>query len=316
MSPPTRELSVVVPLLNESESLAGLCDGLRKKLDGKIDYEIVFVDDGSRDNSWKVITDLYHEYDNIKAVSFRSNRGKSYSLAAGFIEASGKIIVTMDADLQDEPADILRMVDKINEGYDVVAGWKHRKASLFRLILTKIFNFSVRATTGIKLHDFNCSLKVYRSEVVRNIKLYGELHRFLPVLASWQGFRVTEIKVANYERRYGRSKYGLARIWRGFFDLASIVFIVRYGKKPLHVFGGLGMLFFTIGFIVDLYMTMLRFQGEKIGDRPLFMLGTLMIVLGVQFFTMGLLGESINYSFSDSRESRNFYREVLKHDDQ
>lgn len=222
----------------------------------------------------------------------------------------------MDADLQDEPADILRMVDKINEGYDVVAGWKHRKASLFRLILTKIFNFSVRATTGIKLHDFNCSLKVYRSEVVRNIKLYGELHRFLPVLASWQGFRVTEIKVANYERRYGRSKYGLARIWRGFFDLASIVFIVRYGKKPLHVFGGLGMLFFTIGFIVDLYMTMLRFQGEKIGDRPLFMLGTLMIVLGVQFFTMGLLGESINYSFSDSRESRNFYREVLKHDDQ
>jgi len=305
-------ISIVVPLYNEEGSLKELYQNIKNNLAETLRYEIIFIDDGSTDNSWSIIQELFEQNNNIKGVTLRNNNGKSVALAAGFLEAEGEIIATMDADLQDNPRDIIKLLDKLEQGYDVVSGWKERKASLIRLFLTKIFNFSVALTTGIKLHDFNCSLKIYKKEVISEIKVYGELHRFLPVLAHWRGFKVSEEKIENFERKYGKSKYGLERIWRGFFDLASILFIVKYSKKPLHFFGLLGLLLFLIGLIIDIYLAFLHFAGEKIGDRPLLMLGTLMIILGIQFFSLGLLGESLSYNSHKNQLEQLPIKKVLK----
>lgn len=305
-------ISIVVPLYNEEESLKELSQNIKNKLADTLHYEIIFVDDGSTDKSWSIIQELFEQNDNIKGVALRNNNGKSVALAAGFMAADGEVIATMDADMQDNPSDIIKLLDKLEQGYDVISGWKHRKASLLRLLLTKTFNFSVAITTGIKLHDFNCSLKIYRKEVIQEIKVYGELHRFLPVLAFWRGFKVTEERIENYERKYGKSKYGLERIWRGFFDLASILFIVKYSKKPLHFFGLIGLLLFLVGLIIDIYLTFMHFAGEKIGDRPLLMLGTLMIILGIQFFSLGLLGESLSYNLHKNQMEQLPIRKILK----
>jgi len=289
-------VSLVVPGLNEAQSLPELAARIHEALAGHCTYEIIFVDDGSTDDSWDVISRLHRESPLVKGIQLRKNFGKATALTAGFKKALGEIIVTMDADLQDDPADLPAFIAKIEEGLDVVVGWKvKRRDPANRLVLTRIFNGTVRISTGVKLHDMNCGFKAYRQEVIKTIPVYGDLFRFIPALAAWQGFRVGEVPIKHHARQYGKSRYGLERILRGFFDLLSILFLTKYSKKPMHLFGLLGLVFATLGFGINAYLTVLWFLGHKIGDRPLLLLGVLMIILGIQFFSMGFLGEFLTY---------------------
>ncbi len=289
-------VSIVVPGLNEAESLPELAKGIQEALDGKESYEIVFVDDGSTDDSWKVMQKLVEADPRVRAVRLRKNFGKAMGLSAGFSRVRGDVVIMMDADLQDDPAELPKFIEKIDEGFDVVVGWKLKRLDpANRLILTRIFNGTVRLVTGVKLHDMNCGFKAYRREVVRTIPIYGDLFRFIPVFAAWEGFRVTEVGVHHHPRKHGTSRYGLERIMRGFFDLLSIAFLTRYSKRPMHLFGAIGLVMGFAGLAVNLYLTVLWFQGHKIGDRPLLLLGSVLIVLGLQFFSMGFIGEYLTY---------------------
>jgi glycosyltransferase involved in cell wall biosynthesis len=290
------EISVIVPGLNEADSLTELATRIRQSLEGQRDYEILFVDDGSSDNSWEVITALSRADARIKGVRLRKNFGKAMALSAGFQRSRGSILITMDADLQDDPADLPAFIAKIEDGTDVVVGWKvQRLDPSNRLILSRIFNGTVRKATGVKLHDMNCGFKAYRREVIRSIPVYGDLFRFIPAFAAWEGFRVAEVPVKHHARKYGASRYGLERILRGFFDLISVMFLTRYQRKPMHLFGLIGLFVGSIGFLTELYLTFLWFRGHKIGDRPLLLLGALEILVGIQFFSMGLIGEFLTY---------------------
>lgn len=292
----TPRVSLVVPGLNEAESLAELARRVKEALEGKVAYELIFVDDGSTDDSWKVICGLHAASPLVKGIRLRKNFGKATALTAGFRKATGEILVTMDADLQDDPADLPAFLAKIEEGLDVVVGWKvQRLDPTNRLVLSRIFNGTVRAVTGVKLHDMNCGFKAYRREVIQAIPIYGDLFRFIPALAAWQGFRVTEVPVKHHPRKYGSSRYGLERILRGFFDLLSVMFLTRYSKKPMHLFGLMGLVFTALGIFVNIYLTALWFMGQKIGDRPLLLLGVLMIILGIQFFSMGFIAEFLTF---------------------
>ncbi|APR83188.1 Glycosyltransferase [Minicystis rosea] len=290
------EISIIVPGLNEAESLGELAARIRQSLEGQRTFEVIFVDDGSTDNSWEVISTLSREDARVKGVRLRKNFGKAMALSAGFQRARGEIIVTLDADLQDDPADLHAFIAKIEEGMDVVVGWKvQRLDPSNRLILSRIFNATVRKATGVKLHDMNCGFKAYRREVIRSIPVYGDLFRFIPAFAAWEGFRVAEVPVKHHARKYGHSRYGLERILRGFFDLLSVMFLTRYQRKPMHLFGLIGLVLGGIGFITELYLTVLWFRGHKIGDRPLLLLGALEILAGIQFFSMGFIGEFLTY---------------------
>lgn len=290
------EVSIVIPGLNEAESLGELAARVRESLDGQRTYEIIFVDDGSTDNSWEVISELGREDPRVKGVRLRKNFGKAMALSAGFERARGDIIVTLDADLQDDPADLPAFLEQIEGGMDVVVGWKvHRLDPSNRLVLSRIFNATVRKATGVKLHDMNCGFKAYRREVIRTIPVYGDLFRFIPAFAAWEGFRVTEVPVKHHARKYGRSRYGLERILRGFFDLLSVMFLTRYQRKPMHLFGLVGLLLGALGFFIETYLTVQWFRGHKIGDRPLLLLGALLIIAGIQFFSMGFIGEFLTY---------------------
>ncbi len=290
------EVSIVIPGLNEGESLAELARRVRESVDGLRRYEIIFVDDGSTDDSWAVIEGLHREDARVKGVRLRKNFGKAMALSAGFQRARGDIVITMDADLQDDPADVPAFIEKIEEGLDVVVGWKvERLDPTNRLVLSRIFNGTVRRATGVKLHDMNCGFKAYRREVIRTIPVYGDLFRFIPAFAAWEGFRVAEVPVKHHARKFGRSRYGLERILRGFFDLLSVVFLTRYQRKPMHLFGLVGLVLFGVGFLTELYLTVLWFRGHKIGDRPLLLLGALEIIAGIQFFSMGFIGEFLTY---------------------
>lgn len=289
-------VSLVVPGLNEADSLPELARRVHKAIGDQVAYELIFVDDGSTDNSWKIIGELNAENPRVKGIRLRKNFGKATALTAGFRKARGEILVMMDADLQDDPADLPAFIAKIEEGLDVVVGWKvNRLDPANRLVLSRIFNGTVRMVTGVKLHDMNCGFKAYRQEVIRSIPIYGDLFRFIPALAASQGFRVTEIPVTHHPRRYGSSRYGLERILRGFFDLLSVLFLTRYSKKPMHLFGLMGLVFAAIGFAINAYLTVLWFLGHRIGDRPLLLLGVLMIILGIQFFSMGFIGEFLTF---------------------
>jgi glycosyltransferase involved in cell wall biosynthesis len=293
-------ISLVIPLLNEEESILRLHQKITEVLKRNNYYfEIIYVDDGSTDDSFKKIKDLKnHSEDKIKIIQFRRNFGKAAALSAGFKEAEGDLIITMDADLQDEPEEIPKMINKINEGYDLVSGWKQdRKDPKIKLLSSKIFNFTVSSLTGIKLHDFNCGFKIYRQEVIKNINVYGELHRFLPVLAHQKGFKVGEVKVKHNSRQHGISKYGrsgLKRIKNYILDTINIFLITKYSKKPLHFFGNVGLLFIFLGFIIESYLTYLRLTTGSIQNHtPLLMLGILLIIIGTQLISLGLLGEII-----------------------
>jgi glycosyltransferase involved in cell wall biosynthesis len=289
-------ISLVIPGINESESLGELAAGIAQSLDGKHTYEIIFVDDGSTDDSWKVISDLHAKDARIRGYRLRKNFGKAMALAVGFENARGEIIITMDADLQDDPADLHAFLARIDEGSDVVVGWKvERLDPTNRLVLSRIFNGTVRRATGVKLHDMNCGFKAYRREVLRTIPLYGDLFRFIPAFAAWQGFLVAEVPIKHHVRKYGTSRYGLERILRGFFDLLSVIFLTRYSKKPMHLFGLIGLILTTLGFLTEGYLTVLWFLGHTIHDRPLLLLGALEIILGIQFFSTGLIGEFLTY---------------------
>jgi dolichol-phosphate mannosyltransferase len=295
------DVTVVIPLHNEEPSLASLYGELRASLDPTgATWEALFVDDGSTDGSFAALTALHAEHANVRVARLRRNFGKSAALAVGFEHARGKTVITLDSDGQDDPAEIPRLLAKLREGFDIVSGWKgDRKDPLSRRLPSRIFNTAVSRCSGLRLHDFNCGLKAYRSEVVKQLRLYGELHRFVPVLAYQRGFRVGELRVNHRPRLHGRSRFGLERYLRGAFDLATVCFIGRYRQRPLHLFGGLGLLlsFLGLGFLA--YLTVLKFAGHAIGQRPLLTLGVLFVVVGMQFFSLGLVSELITRQSED-----------------
>ena len=299
------DISVVIPLYNEAESLPELEEAISNALKDKFSYEVVFVDDGSSDNSWTVIQKLKEKGDYIKGISFRHNYGKSTALQAGFTAAKGEFVVTMDADLQDDPDEIPEMIQMLKDGYDLVSGWKkERHDPISKTVPSKFFNFVTRISAGIKLHDFNCGLKAYKSDVVKSIYLYGELHRYVPMLAKRAGFgRITEKVVKHHPRKYGKTKFGLSRFINGFLDLVTILFVQKYLQKPMHFFGTIGMTLLGIGGLINIYLAYLRLVLNKgIGDRPLLFLGILLMVLGVQFFSTGLIGELINKNHVENQK--------------
>lgn len=299
-------ISVVVPLLNEEHSLETLYEEIAAALEPLDEpFEVVFVDDGSTDGSMDVLTRLNAETTNVVAVHLRRNFGKAAALQAGFLEASGDVVVTIDADLQDDPAEIPRLLAKLDEGFDLVSGWKAQRNDPFpRRLFSRWFNWATAVVSGVRLHDVNCGLKAYRAEVLQGMRLYGELHRFIPILASYRGFRVAEIPVNHRPREHGSSRYGPERYMRGFFDLLSVTFMGRYRHRPLHLFGGVGLLMGAVGFIILLYLTMLWFWGHGIGQRPLLTLGVLLLVVGIQFVSLGLLSELVTSQHEERLDER------------
>lgn len=290
------EISVVVPLLNEEKSIRELSVALGKALTD-YSFELIFVDDGSTDSSWEIIEELSESNYNIKGIRLRRNYGKSDALQAGFEEVRGHYVVTMDADLQDDPAEIPAMVAMLKEGSELVSGWKKvRHDPISKTVPSRFFNAVTRWTTGIHLHDFNCGLKAYRREVIENIYLYGELHRYVPLLAKWKGFsHITEKEVKHHPRKYGRTKFGISRFLHGFLDLVTLLFVNRYMQRPMHFFGTIGVLLLIVGGLISGWLAYLKiFFGEPLGNRPLLFLGILLIVVGVQSFSIGFLGEMLN----------------------
>ena len=303
------DISIIVPVFNEEESLPHLLEWIGKVLDEKYSYEVIMVDDGSTDASWNVIKQLSVDHSQAKGISFRRNYGKSAALFVGFKEAQGRVVVTMDADLQDSPDEVPELYRMITEdGYDLVSGWKKKRHDpLGKRLPSKLFNRTVRSISGIKLHDFNCGLKAYKNEVVKNIEVYGEMHRYIPLLAKWAGFRnVGEKVVQHYPRKYGTSKFGWERLINGFLDVLSITFVGKFGKRPMHFFGSIGLLFSMAGFGMLLYLTIIKiFRNIAfISDRPLFYFGILLLIIGSQLFLTGFLAELI----VRSSEGRNRYK--------
>ncbi|MBN1163669.1 MAG: glycosyltransferase family 2 protein [Candidatus Krumholzibacteriota bacterium] len=300
-------ISVIVPLFNEKQSLPELYQRLTAMLERTArGHELILVDDGSSDGSWQLIRSLREKDPRVKVISFSRNYGKSPALAEGFKVARGEIVVTIDADLQDNPDEIPGLIDKLDEGYDLVSGWKlDRKDPISKTFPSKIWNFVTSLVTGIKLHDFNCGLKAYRGEVVKRISIYGELHRFIPVLVSWEGFKVGEKKVSHFERKFGRSKYGARRYLNGIFDLMTVMFITRRSTTPLHLFGRIAFSFLSIGFLINLYFLVQWIAGKGLHVRPLMVIGLIMIVIAIQIGSIGLLAELL----SSGMEKKLSYRE-------
>lgn len=296
-------ISVVIPVHNEERSVALLLDELASTLDGLgRAWEAVFVDDGSTDGTFSALTRLHAGATNVRIVRLRRNFGKAAALQAGIEAAEGEVIVTMDGDLQDDPAEIPRLLAKLDEGFDLVSGWKtKRRDPLTRRIPSKIFNWVSGRVSGIRLHDLNCGLKAYRAEVLHGLRIYGELHRFVPVLAHYRGFRVAEIPVNHRPREHGRSRYGMERYVRGFLDLLTVTFMGRYRQRPLHLFGGLGLTLSVAGGVVLTYLAALKLAGQAIGHRPLLTLGVLLVVVGMQFLSLGLLSELITSHHEERR---------------
>jgi len=312
------DISIVIPLLNEEESLKELSDWIGKVMhDNQFSYEVIFVDDGSKDGSWKIIEELQTQNSSIRGIKFRRNYGKSAGLNVGFAATKGKVVFTMDADLQDSPDELPEMYRMIVEdGWDLVSGWKKKRYDpLSKTIPTKLFNAATRKMSGIKnLHDFNCGLKAYRSDVVKTIEVYGEMHRYIPLIAKWAGFsKITEKVVQHRERKYGVTKFGLERFINGFLDLLTITFISKFGKRPMHLFGTLGTLMFVIGFLISLwlgiYKVFINTGSRLIADRAEFYLALTAMILGTLLFLAGFLGELISRS-SANRNQYNIEKEI------
>jgi dolichol-phosphate mannosyltransferase len=309
-------VSVVVPLLNEEATLEPLYRELRAALAGiGIEWEVVFVDDGSTDGSYRELVRLHAAHLNVRVVRLRRNFGKAAALAAGIEVATGEVIVTMDADLQDDPGEIPNLLATLDDGFDVVSGWKcDRHDPFVRRFVSRIYNTATRLATGVKLHDMNCGLKAYRAEVFEHVRLYGERHRFVPVLAHHLGFSVTELPVNHRARANGHSRFGIERYLRAPFDLLTIVFMGRY--RPLHLFGGVGLTASLAGAAILGYLTVLKAGGAGIGGRPLLLLGVLLVVVGIQFLSLGLIGEMLTGHHEEklqaTRSRRPHVRDVLR----
>ena len=293
------QISVVIPLLNEEESLPELEAWIRRVMEANgFSYEIVFVDDGSTDSSWQVIEQLIAQNPNIRAIKFRRNYGKSAALNTAFQAANGDVIITMDADLQDSPDEIPELYRLITEeGWDLVSGWKKKRYDpLIKTVPSRFFNAVTRYISKIHLHDFNCGLKAYKKEVVKTIEIYGEMHRYIPLLAKWAGFKkITEKAVEHRARKYGTTKFGWERFVNGFLDLLSITFVGKFGKRPMHFFGFIGTLFFLAGFAILVYLSIAKlvYSAYGIADRPLFFFGILTLIIGTQLFVTGFLAELV-----------------------
>jgi len=293
------QISVVIPLLNEEESLPELEAWIRRiMMEDELTYEIIFIDDGSTDSSWQVIEQLIGQNPNIRAIKFRRNYGKSAALNTGFQACQGDVVITMDADLQDSPDEIPELYRLITEeGWDLVSGWKKKRYDpLIKTIPSKFFNAVTRRISKIKLHDFNCGLKAYKIDVVKTIEIYGEMHRYIPLLAKWAGFKKIGEKVVEHRaRKYGITKFGWERFVNGFLDLLSITFVGKFGKRPMHFFGAMGSLFFLAGLAILLYLSIAKVVYEEYGiaDRPLFFFGILTLIIGTQLFVTGFLAELV-----------------------
>jgi glycosyltransferase involved in cell wall biosynthesis len=302
----TQMISFVIPLLNEEESLPALYEAIGAAAEPMpVDYEIIFVDDGSTDHSVAVLEGLYRaDGEHVRVIQFRRNFGKTAALSAGFSLAQGEIVVTMDADLQDDPNELPKLLAKLDQGYDLVGAWRaHRRDSISKKWPSRLANTTVSKLTGLQLHDINCGFKVYRREVVRDLKLYGELHRYIPVLAHWKGYRVTEEQVTHHPRRFGASKYGARRLARGYIDFLSVLFMTTYLKRPMHLFGMAGTIVAGLGTLIMLYLAALWVIQGGIGWRPLLFFGITALVVGIQLISVGLLGEMLrNATFQAEEE--------------
>ncbi|WP_424353698.1 glycosyltransferase family 2 protein [Methanosarcina mazei] len=300
------QLSIIIPVHNEEENILELYKSLYNILSlvGKT-YEIIYVDDGSTDDSFEKIKSI--EDTRVKVVRFQRNYGKAAALSCGFKKSKGDIVITMDGDLQDDPKEIPRFIEELDK-YDMVSGWKSKRYDpISKTLPSRFFNWLTRFITGVKINDFNCGYKAYHNYVVKNINLYGEFHRYIPALAYWRGYSVGEIEVEHHPRIHGESKYGVERLLKGFLDLITVTFLMMYKKRPLHMFGGIGFLLSFSGVFISVYLMFLWIIGERIGDRPLLMLGILLTVIGAQFVSLGLIGELIT-------NSRNNDDYIIKYD--
>lgn len=300
------DVSVVIPLLNEVESLETLYAQVDSALRGvERPYEIIFIDDGSTDGSFNILSQLQAKDDTVQVIRFRRNFGQTAAFSAGFDIARGDVIITMDADLQNDPADIPLLLEKIDEGYDIVSGWRidRQDTLVTRKIPSRIANSLISKLTGVQLHDYGCSLKAYRSDVIKNIKLYGELHRFIPALASWIGVQVAEVPVNHFPRKFGQSKYGLKRIVKVILDLLTVKFLLDYATRPIQIFGLGGLASLAGGTLLGVYLTIIRlFFDQPLSDRPILLLAILLVMLGVQLIIMGLLGEMIMRTYHETQD--------------
>ena len=309
---------MVIPVYNEEESLPRLYDALQAALQGcclseasdapaprEMTWEILLIDDGSRDDSWRIMCDLHQRDPRFRVIRFRRNFGQTAAFSAGFDHARGDVVVTMDADLQNDPGDIPMLLQTMHDGdYDVVSGWRvnRQDALVMRKIPSRIANHLISKATGVSLHDYGCSLKAYRREVVQNIHLYGDLHRFVPAVANWMGIRLTEVPVRHHPRRYGKSKYGISRTVRVILDLFTVSFLLNYAVKPMQIFGRWGLLSGFVGVVLALYLSMLKvFFGQPLSQRPLLWLAVLLIIVGVQFVSLGLLGELVIRTYYETQ---------------
>lgn len=322
-----KDLSIVIPCYNEVENLRPLSDEITAALaDSTLDYEIIYVDDGSKDGSVALLTQLQKENGRIVVITFRRNHGQTAAFAAGFAQARGGIIVTLDADRQNDPADIPALLEKLNEGYDVVNGWRHQRQDPFfmRKLPSYLANRLIARSTGVKLKDRGCSIRAFRAEVTRELHLYGEMHRFIPEMVNFAGFTMAEVPVNHRARVAGESKYGLSRTFRVILDLITILFLRRYGDRPMHLFGSLGLISGSLGFVLGAYLSAIKiwagivrgpagFRAMHIGERPLLQLAVLLIIIGVQFLVMGLLAELIVRTYYESQNKPVYHiKQILR----
>ena len=298
-------ISVVIPAYNEEENIPILYEKLKKVLDSLgEDYEIIFVDDGSTDRTYEVLKGIAQKDKKVKVIRFRRNFGQTAAMYAGFEHAKGDIIITMDADLQNDPEDIPRLLEKMKEGYDIVSGWRKDRKDPFlsRKLPSMIANWIISKVTGVHLHDYGCTLKAYKADIAKQYRLYGDMHRFLPALAKRFGAKITEIPVKHHPRLYGKSKYGIGRTIRVILDIFLVKFLNEYITRPLYVFGGIGLILFIVGFLIELYLTVLKlFFGQDIGHRPLLILGVLLILSGIQLISTGIIAELIVRTYYESK---------------
>ena len=309
---PITSLTILIPVMDEEGNLRELHQRLTATIARTaLPYEIIFVDDGSRDGTWRLISDLSRLDHHVLGLRHRRNFGKAQALSNGFAVARGDVIVTMDGDLQDDPDELPRFLTKLDEGYDLVSGWKQRrKDPLGKTAPSKLFNWTVRRSSGVQLHDFNCGFKAYRREVTSSIRLYGELHRFTPVLAHAEGFRIAELPVKHHARQWGSSKYGWSRLTKGFLDLFTVIFLTQYRQRPMHLFGLPGLVSLALGVLLGVWLTFVKFVlDDSIGTRPALLLSVLLVVIGTQFFGLGLIGE---YQAHGSNTPRSVQKPPLK----
>lgn len=308
------DLSLVVPVFDEEESLHELHRQLVEVLDTlPLTAEIIYVDDGSGDNTLRVLEDLHRADRRVQVISFRRNFGKTAALLAGFRMARGEVVATLDGDLQDDPTELPRMLEAIDNGSDLVSGWKRvRHDPVSKTLPSRLFNTVVRRTTGIPLHDFNCGFKAYRRDVLDDLKLYGELHRFIPVLAFWKGYRVSEIEVRHHPRRFGHSKFGAGRLFKGMLDFLKVLFLTRYMQRPLQLFGVLGVVLWLLGAIGFAYLLILKILGQSVfhSHGPLLFLSGILIISGIQLFALGLVGEMLRHYAYEPRDEYSIKREL------